>query len=394
MSRTAPQHAPPPHDRAQAPPKTLAWNGVSVQGVRRGWAAAEFQACALRLEGRDGLELEPACAAPGSLSTRGHMGAPGRGPGPARPWTGLPTPCPRGGPPHPPRMGPGSVRLPFAWRGKEGGGLGALMHHPDTASTANARFILPTGGPLPEKDAAAATALAVLESLGDHPPEGSYPGPPSRHGPGARRPGTARLLSYPGHFRLTWRPAHRCDLVLDRLGPTDACWQPHPGPIRRRLLRHPGRPAGFFAESPAPEADASPNAQPRPEPDMVQGAGRQGAPLLRRLLRRPWAGVRRGRMWRAEHRRGAPGAFMRGRREADMDAFEAICRDYALDRPHTRTPAAPKRSPQPSPRLRAFVPPGRPGGRTRGLLAALDQLQHLFHGLLGHGASRATPLNR
>jgi hypothetical protein len=320
----------------QAPPKTLAWNGVSVQ-VPRDWAAAEFQACALRLEGRDGQELdlrwrrsrEP-------FDPEAHWARLAAALGPGATLDRAPDTLPPGWAAASSPQGPGSVRLPFAWRGKEGGGLGALMHHPDTGLTANARFILPTGGPLPEKDAAAATALAVLESLGDHPPEGLVPW--AAFGVTALVPGGLELRAFsftPGHFRLTLAaPRTGCDLVLDRLGPTDALLG------NRTLAQYAdafygtlGAPAGFFAESPAPEADASPDAQPRPEPDMVQGAGRQGAPLLRRLLRRPWAGVRRGRMWRAGIGAVLLGAFMRGRREADMDAFEAICRDYALDRP-------------------------------------------------------------
>ncbi len=328
------------------PRKTLAWNGVSLQ-VPRSWDSAEFQAFALSVAGRDGQGLDLRWArTKGSFDPQAHLArvAAAMGPG------AVADPDPAALPPGWAGAGQalaaaGLAVLPFAWRAGDGAGPGAVLHNPATGLAALARFTLP--GPAPEQDMA--TALAVLDSLGDHPPGG--PVPWAAFGVTAVVPGDLELRAFsftPGHFRLTLAAPHTgCELVLDRLGPADALLG------RRTLAQYAdafygtlGAPEGFFSEAPAsapglPEAAPdAPDAPPpgaaparAPEPDMVAGSGFRPAPLLARLLRRPWPGARRGRLWRAGIGAMLLGAFMRAPRERDLEAFEAICRDYALDRP-------------------------------------------------------------
>lgn len=313
----------------RTPRKFLAWNGVSLQ-VPRSWDSAEFRAFALQVAGRDGQGLDLRWRRTREdFDLRAHLARLAQALGPGASVDQDPGVLPPGW--APPREGDaarGSL-WPFTWRGADGGGLGAVLHRPDTGLTATARFILP--GPAREDDAA--TALAVLDSLDDHPPDG--PVPWAAFGIAAVVPGGLELRSFsftPGHFRLALAAPHTgCDLVLDRLGPADALLD------HRTLAQYAdifygalGAPAGFFAEAPAPPG---PDGEPRTDPDTVHGAGFLGAPLLARLLRRPWPRARRGRMWRTGIGAVLLGAFMRAPRDADLEPFEAICRDYALDRP-------------------------------------------------------------
>lgn len=325
------------------PRKTLAWNGVSLQ-VPRSWDSAEFQAFALSVASRDGLGLDLRWArTKGPFDLQAHLARAAAAMGPGA----IADPAPEALPPGWAGAGQtlaaaGLAVLPFAWRTGDGGGPGAVLHNPATGLAALARFTLP--GPTPEQDMA--TALAVLDSLGDHPPGG--PVPWAAFGVTAVVPGALELRAFsftPGHFRLTLAAPHTgCDLVLDRLGPADALLG------RRTLAQYAdafygtlGAPEGFFNEASATASgpgEAAPDEPPpdttparAPEPDMVAGSGCQPAPLLTRLLRRPWPGARRGRLWRAGIGAMLLGAFMRAPRERDLDAFEAICRDYTLDRP-------------------------------------------------------------
>jgi len=154
------------------PHKALAWNGVSLQ-VPRSWDAVEFRAFALCVSGRDGQGLDLRWArTTGPFDPEAHLARAAGAMGPGA----IMDPAPAALPPGWAGAGQalaaaGLTTLPFAWRAGDGGGPGAVLHNPATGLAALARFTLP--GPAPEQDMA--TALAVLDSLADHPPGGPVP---------------------------------------------------------------------------------------------------------------------------------------------------------------------------------------------------------------------------